>query len=78
MSPSACIWHRTDEWLVDMVKRIIYPPIWLLFGLVAIFASNEYFPGPRFTSLTWQVLGGLLIMAGLGLLVIANGLLTRA
>ncbi len=78
MSPSACIWRRTDEWLVDMVKRIIYPPIWLLFGLVAIFASNEYFPGPRFTSLTWQVLGGLLIMAGLGLLVIANGLLTRA
>jgi protein-S-isoprenylcysteine O-methyltransferase Ste14 len=61
-----------------MVKRIIYPPIWLLLGLVAIFASNEYFPGPRFTSLTWQVLGGLLIMVGLGLLVIANGLFTRA
>ncbi|CAA0122560.1 Uncharacterised protein [Halioglobus japonicus] len=61
-----------------MVKRIIYPPIWLLFGLIAIFASNEYFPGPRFLSLTWQIVGGILIVIGLGLLVIANGLFTRA
>jgi protein-S-isoprenylcysteine O-methyltransferase Ste14 len=61
-----------------MVKRIIYPPIWLLLGLIAIFACNEYFPGPRFTSLVAQVLGGLLIVIGLSLLVFANGSFTRA
>lgn len=61
-----------------MIKRIIYPPIWLLFGLIAIFASNEYFPGPRFTSLAGQLFGGLLILAGLILLVFANGRFTRA
>jgi protein-S-isoprenylcysteine O-methyltransferase Ste14 len=61
-----------------MVKRIIYPPIWLVFGLVAIFACNEYCPGPRFTSLTWQGIGGVLILIGLVLLVVANGLFTRA
>jgi protein-S-isoprenylcysteine O-methyltransferase Ste14 len=61
-----------------MVKRIIYPPIWLVFGLVAIFGCNEYFPGARFTSLTWQGIGGVLILIGLVLLVVANGLFTRA
>lgn len=61
-----------------MIKRIIYPPIWLLFGLIAIFASNEYFPGPRFTSFAGQVLGGVLILVGLVLLVFANGRFTRA
>ena len=61
-----------------MVKRVIYPPIWLVLGLMAIFACNEYFPGARFTSLAWQLLGGALILAGLGLLVFANGLFTRA
>ena len=61
-----------------MVKRVIYPPIWLVFGLIAIFACNEYFPGPRFTSHAWQLFGGVLIMLGLALLVMANGLFTRA
>jgi protein-S-isoprenylcysteine O-methyltransferase Ste14 len=61
-----------------MVKRIIYPPIWLVFGLIAIFACNEYFPGPRFSSLAGQWFGGLLIVIGLGLLVTANGRFTRA
>jgi protein-S-isoprenylcysteine O-methyltransferase Ste14 len=61
-----------------MVKRIIFPPIWLVFGLIAIFACNEYFPGPRFTSLAWQMAGGVLIIVGLVLLVVANGLFTRA
>jgi len=61
-----------------MIKRIIYPPVWLLFGLIAIFASNEYFPGPRFTSLAGQVCGGVLILIGLVLLVFANGRFTRA
>ncbi|MEZ5572856.1 MAG: isoprenylcysteine carboxylmethyltransferase family protein [Halioglobus sp.] len=61
-----------------MVKRIIYPPIWLLFGLIAIFACNEYFPGSRFTSVGGQVIGGLMIVIGLALLVTANGRFTRA
>jgi protein-S-isoprenylcysteine O-methyltransferase Ste14 len=60
------------------IKRIVYPPIWLLFGLIAIFASNEYLPGPRFTSLAGQAIGGLLILIGLVLLVFANGRFTRA
>lgn len=61
-----------------MVKRIIYPPVWLLFGLVATFALNESWPLIRFTSLAGQVCGGLIILAGLVLLVFANGLFTRA
>jgi len=61
-----------------MVKRVIYPPIWLLLGLIAIFVCNEYYSGPRFTSLAGQLAGGLLIIAGLLLLVIAAGLFSRA
>lgn len=61
-----------------MVKRIIYPPVWLAFGLVAVFTLNEFFPGPRFTSGTSQFIGGLLILAGLVLLVLAGGLFKQA
>lgn len=61
-----------------MVKRIIYPPIWLLLGLIAIFALNELYPGLRFTSLAGQLAGGVLILLGLLLLVSANGLFVRA
>jgi protein-S-isoprenylcysteine O-methyltransferase Ste14 len=61
-----------------MVKRVIYPPIWLLLGLIAIFVFNEYYPGPRFTSLAGQLAGGVFIIIGLLLLVLANGLFNRA
>ena len=61
-----------------MVRRVIYPPIWLLFGLVLTFLLNEFYPGPRFTSLEGQLGGGLLIVIGLVLLVVSNGLFTRA
>ncbi|MEZ5566924.1 MAG: hypothetical protein R3E54_00955 [Halioglobus sp.] len=27
------------------VKRVIYPPIWLVLGLVAVFGLNEFLPG---------------------------------
>ncbi len=60
------------------VKRFIYPPIWLVFGLVAVFALNEYFPGPRFSGLAAQVAGGVMLVLGLLLLVLANGLFVRA
>jgi protein-S-isoprenylcysteine O-methyltransferase Ste14 len=61
-----------------MVKRIIYPPIWLLFGLIAIFIINAYYPGPRFTSPAAQVFGGVLIVIALCLLLFANGRFSRA
>jgi len=60
------------------VRRLIYPPVWLVFGLVAVFTLNETLPGPRFGSLFWQIVGGTIILAGLALLVLANGLFTRA
>ena len=61
-----------------MVKRIIYPPVWLLLGLIIIFTCNEYFAGPRFTSLSGQLFGGGVIVVGLWLLVSAGGLFSRA
>jgi protein-S-isoprenylcysteine O-methyltransferase Ste14 len=61
-----------------MVKRIIYPPIWLVFGLISIFALNELMPGFRFTSTWGQVVGGLIIFVGLVLLLLAGGLFKRA
>jgi protein-S-isoprenylcysteine O-methyltransferase Ste14 len=61
-----------------MVKRIIYPPVWLLLGLIAIFSLNELYPAVRFTSLAAQVVGGIIILVGLFLLVAANGLFVRA
>ena len=61
-----------------MVKRVIYPPVWLLLGLIAVFALNETWPLLHFTSLAWQVVGGVVIVMGLLLLVAANGLFVRA
>lgn len=63
---------------MSQVRRKIYPPIWLLFGLVVIFCCNEFFPGPRFTSIAGQIAGGVFIVAGLLLLVTANGLFNAA
>ena len=60
------------------VNRIIYPPVWLVFGLVAVFALNELFPGPRFASRLSEFAGGALIVVGLLLLVVAGGLFRRA
>ena len=61
-----------------MIKRVIYPPIWLVLGLIAIFFLNEYFPGPRFNHVYWQIAGGAMIVLGLVLLVIANGRFVQA
>ena len=62
----------------NTVRRLIYPPVWLLFGIVGIFCCNEFYPGLRFTSLAGQLGGGLLILLGLLALVSANGLFVRA
>ena len=61
-----------------MVKRFIYPPVWLLLGLIAIFTLDEVYPLIRFTGLAGQIVGGAIIVVGLLLLVLANGLFVRA
>jgi protein-S-isoprenylcysteine O-methyltransferase Ste14 len=61
-----------------MVKRVIYPPVWLLLGLIAIFMLNEFYPIAHFTSLAAEVVGGAIIVIDLLLLVLANGLFVRA
>lgn len=60
------------------VKRIIYPPMWLVFGIVAIFVCNEFAPGLRFTGAAGHWAGGAMLLVGLTLLVIAGGLFKRA
>ncbi|MFV0478833.1 MAG: methyltransferase family protein [Parahaliea sp.] len=61
-----------------MYKRIIYPPIWLVFGIVAIFSLNEFFPGPRYTGGLSQAIGGAVLVSGLAMLIVAGGLFHRA
>lgn len=61
-----------------MVKRVIYPPVWLLLSIISIFILNEYASGPRFTSVEGQVVGGVLLVIGLALLVVAGGLFKQA
>jgi protein-S-isoprenylcysteine O-methyltransferase Ste14 len=60
------------------VKRFIYPPIWLVIGLIVQFVLNEYLPGSRFTSQAWQMVGSAVIVAGLVPIVIANRSFLRA
>ena len=60
------------------VKRIIYPPMWLAFGIIVQFVCNEFYPGIRFTSTAGPVIGGLILLVGLALLVVAGGLFKKA
>lgn len=62
----------------ERVRRRIYPPVWLLIGIITVFSLNEFYPGVRFTSFAGQAIGGVIIVIGLALLVIANGLFTQA
>ena len=59
-------------------KRKIYPPAWLVIGLIVIFICDRYVPVLRFTSLPFQIGGSLAIMIGLALLVFAGGLFKQA
>lgn len=59
-------------------RRIIYPPIWLVFGLVGIFLLDEYFPLRRFTGTVGWIAGGASIVVGLVLLINAGGLFKKA
>ena len=60
------------------VKRFIYPPMWLAFGIIAQFVCNEYYPGWRFTNQAGQLLGSGILLLGLVLLVFAGGLFKQA
>lgn len=62
----------------DKPRRIIYPPIWLVLGVVSIFVLNEFFPGYRFASETWQMVGGAVLFLGLLVLVWAGGLFKKS
>lgn len=61
-----------------MVKRIVYPPIWLVIGLLAVFGLAKFFPGPVFVSDIAQVVGSVVIFLGLLLLLLAGNLFKRA
>ncbi|MFT6288025.1 MAG: protein-S-isoprenylcysteine O-methyltransferase Ste14 [Alcanivorax sp.] len=61
-----------------MEKRFIYPPMWLVFGVVLIFVFNETLPGARYTSTAGQVAGALIILIGLTMLVVAGGMFKKA
>ncbi len=60
------------------VKRIIYPPMWLAIGIIVQFVCNEYFPVLRFTTVAGQAVGGIILVVGLALLVMAGGLFKKA
>jgi protein-S-isoprenylcysteine O-methyltransferase Ste14 len=59
-------------------KRIIYPPIWLVIGLIAIFCLDEFLPLARFTGKFGWYFGGFAIVVGLILLVHAGGMFKAA
>ena len=59
-------------------RRIVYPPVWLVIGLIVIFVVDQYYPIQRFTGGLSQALGSVAIVAGLLLLVLAGGLFKKA
>jgi protein-S-isoprenylcysteine O-methyltransferase Ste14 len=63
---------------VSKPKRIIYPPIWLVIGLVVIFLCNSLLPIARFTGSFGWYLGGFALLLGLVMLVHAAGMFKAA
>jgi protein-S-isoprenylcysteine O-methyltransferase Ste14 len=59
-------------------RRIIFPPIWLVFGFVTIFLLSRYLPAARFNSGFATGLGSFTILIGLILLVHAGGMFRAA
>ncbi len=59
-------------------KRIFFPPVWLVIGLVAIFGLAEYAPLARFQSGIATGLGSFAILIGLLLLAHAAGMFKAA
>lgn len=63
---------------MSKVKRVIYPPMWLAIGIIAQFALNELFPGIYFATTAGQLVGGVILVVGLAMLVVAGGLFKQA
>jgi protein-S-isoprenylcysteine O-methyltransferase Ste14 len=59
-------------------RRIIFPPIWLVIGLVTIFLLSKYLPAARFNSNFATGLGSFTILIGLVLLVHAGTMFRTA
>lgn len=59
-------------------KRLIYPPVWLVLGLITIFILDQYFPFARFTGNAAMGAGSGAIVVGLLLLVLAGGSFRQA
>jgi protein-S-isoprenylcysteine O-methyltransferase Ste14 len=59
-------------------KRLFYPPVWLVLGLIAIFVLDQYLPLFRFTGELAMAMGSAAIVAGLLLLVLAGGSFKQA
>lgn len=58
--------------------RVIYPPVWLVIGLITIFALDAYAPLARFSGNLSLGLGSFSILIGLALLVHAAGMFKTA
>jgi len=63
---------------MDKPKRIIYPPVWLVIGLILVFMLDQYFPLARFTGGLAMGVGTAAIVLGLLLLVLAGGSFKQA
>ncbi len=59
-------------------RRIIYPPVWLLLGLIAIWALQKYLPIASYDAGWLRSAGGLFMVLGASLDVWSMGLFTRA
>lgn len=59
-------------------RRIIYPPVWLIIGLVVIFVLKEFVPLTHFGGTLATGIGSVVILVGLALLVQAGGLFKAA
>lgn len=59
-------------------ERRIFPPVWLVIGLIVIFCLDQYFPLARFTGDAAMAFGSVAILIGLMLLVLAGGLFKQA
>ncbi|MEE4662029.1 MAG: isoprenylcysteine carboxylmethyltransferase family protein [Halieaceae bacterium] len=68
----------TDTEYTPRPRRKIYPPAWLVIGLIVIFICDRYLPVMRFTSMPFQAAGSVSIVIGLALLVLAGGLFKQA
>ena len=63
---------------MDKPKRVFYPPVWLVLGLITIFVLDQYLPLVRFSGQLATAAGSVAILLGLLLLVFAGGSFRQA